>query len=554
MPEPMDKPTAIKDIKKLIAQGEIGDAFEKLAGFLSTAKGNYGALHKDVLQAQAKYSKLEKDSTLGIISSEEAKLQFNQSTRQLLYFLEVLEGGPAKLASTKKTPPMGIIAIVAVVIIGLGIGWWYFNRDSGSEEVAGITDESCPNYSKQSKLNILILPFRSLGGKTGNPHIAILNNLAELIDEYKILSDIKTYLLDEEDPNAYPATNNDASSIAQSCQAQLVIWGFTEKVQDETIVKTKYHFESADSNLQLQQIELNNNSQTDTLSSISSISTNGLLTAEIEDIIKIIFGLVAHNTGNNEASASILEEVSPTDSATSLLTGMVLAENYLRLEKPEEAKITYDKVLEQHPESSLARNNRGILNYLQGHYLDAAEDLSIALEKDSSNTKLLETRGKAYMGAEQYKEAREDFTKASMLMPAASESILENLNKVDTIINELDSAIKTKATINNERKRSFRDKNQSVEQLVERASINKKLGHHEQAIAEATQALKIDSKNVEAYAILLDIYRTRRDDQKVKSTIQKIMAAEADFEAIAGKVYFQLKNKKDLRKKLAPIK
>ena len=548
MPEPMDKSTVIQDVKNLIADGEIGDAFEALATYLAEVKGDYEALYRDVLQAQAKYSKFKKDSTLGIISSEDTKLQFNQSTRQLLYFLELLEkNDTGKPSSSSKTKPTGIIAVVAVVLIGLGVVWWLSTRTTKYEKPLVIEDESCPDYSGKSEFNILILPFQSLGGETGKPHIAILNNLADLIDSHSILSDIKTYLLDMSDPNAYPATNNDASSIAKGCNAQLVIWGLAEKTEGETIIQTKYHFESAESNLPLHRIELTNNSNIDTISSISSISTNGLLTAEIEDHIKIIFGLVAHNTGDNETAVSYLEEVSTKDSATSLLTGMVLAENYLLLEQPEEAKAAYDKVLEQHPDYWLARNNRGLINYQQGHYLDAADDLSVAIEKRSSDVKLLEARGKAYLEAEQYQEAKEDFTKASNLLPTASQAIKENLEKVDTIITNLDSK-----RINS--KSSLRKKSVTAEEFVELASVSKKLGNYDKAIEEATKALSLDKKNVDAYAILLDIYRTKRDDEMVATTLQEIIKVGANYEAIAAKVYFQLKNRKYIRKKADPIK
>jgi len=541
----MDKSELIKSLRKAIAEGEIETAYDQLTSYLEQ-QPDYRSLYQDSLQAQAQFNKAQNDAQMGVVSSEQAKLQFNQSTRQLLHLLERLEKGPAK--RTRKNKLISILVIAAILVVGGGSAWWWLSfTDSGDDTVA-VMDEDCPRFSKKSIFNILLLPFISLDESQKKPHIAISDDLARLKDQHKISCDIKTYNLNTTDPNAYPATNDDAGEIAQNCRAQLIIWGTSESINaDSTTLNTRYKFLNAGNHLSLNKLELTEGTNTNTVTSISSISTGGLVTASIKESILLLFGLIAHETGNQQAAIDALKGFEPKDSASSLVSGMVLAENYLALNQEDEALTAYDQVLEAHPNYWLARNNRGILNYKKGNFVEATEDLSEVLATDSTNTRLLEARGDAYLKTEQLKEAREDYDKVQRIQGAATPAVREKLK-------EIDSKIKVEENIRAKAENVLRRNPDNVAALAQKAQTTKKLGDYDESIRASRAILAKDPKNAAAYANLLDVYRMKKDTLMVVETIQRAKRSSVDLKELDRLLPFQLERTTQFRRINLPIR
>lgn len=539
----MDKTVLISQLKEQLSNGELDQAFDMLNQWLEKNEG-YRALQNEALQAQAQYAKYRKETSMGILSDDQAKLRFNQSTHQLLQLIDTLEQPPG-IASTKvKSSSNKVIpfVIISAILIIAAVAWWWYNGNQKPEPPVVTMDESCPQYDEQSIFNILLLPFVALDESQSKPHIAISNSLARLKDQYKIDCDIKTYALDKEDVNAYPTTNDDAGDLADGCDAQLVIWGTTENVSDNTIVQTRYKFLSGDPKLELNKLLLTEDSKLDTVSSISSISTNGILTAAIEESIKLLFGLLAHETGNQAIAVEILEELETEDSTATLVGGMVLAENYLALNDNEKALKAYDKVLELHPDYALARNNRGILNYVNGQYVEATEDLTVALEKNPTDARILTTRGDAYMKAEQYKEARDDFKKARRQSESDDKKVIDGKIKV------LDSQIQKEETIKEEAEQNLRSNPNNVNALLQKAEASKKLGSYEESIRTSEKVLNNDPDNAKAYANLINIYRVKKDTHMINETLSRVQVSNTDLSKVKLLLPYKINERNSLLK------
>lgn len=522
----MSKTDTIAAVRQLAKEGDLEKGFELLSAYLAKQPARRD-LYQDVLQAQAQHGKAQRDAQLGVVSAEQAGLAFNRSAQRLLALTERLEQEP----SPTSTESRSLIWIgLAVVVVIAGLIFWLVSRNGGvpsPEEPALIVDENCPSYDVASKFNILLLPFVSFDNNGNKPHLAIRSRLARLRDQYGISCDIKTYDIDEADPNAFPSTVSEAERIASGCMAQLIVWGTTEEVAEQTIVRTRYKFIN-DGDLPLHKLLLTEDSSIDTVSSLSSVATSGLLTTAIEESIKLLFGLIAHQSGQPELAIKILEDLETEDTTTNFVADLVLADNLLALQRNEEALAAYDRVIQQHPDYFLARNNRALLQYKAGDYLGAAEDLSVAIAQDSTDTRLLETRGTAYLRAEQLKEAKEDLKRVKQ-MGGESPSVKQKIKEAEEKT-EAEEQLKQSAD-------SMLQKSPgNVTALLQKASASRKLGKYEESLEAAEEVLDQDTRNPDAFANIIQIHRVKKDTQMISNTVQRASKSDVDMQKIRGMI------------------
>jgi tetratricopeptide (TPR) repeat protein len=92
------------------------------------------------------------------------------------------------------------------------------------------------------------------------------------------------------------------------------------------------------------------------------------------------------------------------------------AEYYNRKQLYDEALAVLNKEIARNPSSKLLISSRGKVYFNQGNYATAIADYSAALNTDKKNVNTIknnfDTRGLAYLKAERYKDAANDFTKA----------------------------------------------------------------------------------------------------------------------------------------------
>ncbi|HMO41278.1 MAG TPA: tetratricopeptide repeat protein [Saprospiraceae bacterium] len=505
----------IQSVRQLAGAAETEKALEQLIAFLGR-DNRYDALHRTAIQTLAQWQQTKQEETVGIISFDNARLSYNQVTHRLLLILDRLEAGKTTL--TDEAPPRRkkwwMVAVPAAII--LAITGWLVIRNLYHNDVGTQIAAACPDYSETSAFNILVFRFQRFGDRELSTHQALIRRLAQLSERYGIAAEVGIFN-DGGDDKKLPVSLRQAERMAETCRAQLVITGTEEAGTGGNIITTQYRFLNLGEQFAFRQLRVNERTEIDTITSISSITTNGSITGNLEQSILLLFGVVAHETRNNKVATELLAAAEITDSATTLLRDMLLADSYLAMDDPEKAVAAYDRVLELHPNYAFALQNRAALYVQKGDYTGAIKDLSAKLELNPRDAATLQQRGTIFLEAEQLNRAKSDFERARSLKPADT-SIFRRLNEVDIKIEE-------QRRINQEAERTLRFDPDNIKALTDRAAASRKLGDHATAVATAERVLQRDPKNIAAYGTLVESFIEQEQPEKAAEVLRRIKAA-----------------------------
>lgn len=529
----MEKQNLINIVRELIGQAEPDQALEQLIPFLQSDV-EYQDLAKIAYLAQAKLERNRRDKDSGTITREAANTTENLVSKTILNIVDDLEKEnlhPKRYEIQGNRFSKKLLWVLSGILglLAIGLGTWLYLTFFNNDDVIDIDPTECPTFADNSEFNILLLPFETIAGEQMQTHISIKRRLADMVDRFNIKVDIeifKDYFKDGAHDSPDP---NDAKEVGSSCDAKLVIWGTTESVGDNKIVSTSYKYlgEAAEQ-LKFRKIRLESNNRMDTISTLSSIETEGILTQDIEKIIYTIFGLIANRTQNHDAAIAILEEATDStivqDSAIILLNNMVLADSYIAQDSLALAEKTYDKILAVHPDYGFALNNRGVLKLKNNRYVSAIEDFNKKLQLSPDDVDALAARGAAFLKLEELKRAEKDLKEAEKMEPS-SPIIQKN-------IQQLDSVRQVKEQEKNEATQQLQRNRNDIDALNRRASASVSLGQPDQAITDSKRVLRRDSRNVKAYANLSDAYLHKGDTTEVKTTLDKAQRKGVDIKDI----------------------
>ncbi len=401
----MEKSTFKKEVQRLIGEAETEQALNLMLSFFGK-NPSYLNLYNTTLQAKSLLNRTEKDEKQGVISAETAKITYNQVTRQILDLLQMLDkethgaASPLKSNFRKRAPLFGIallaiIAVVSVVLYRTGAIYMPGGNNTNQGQVDG---PSCPEFSLDTNLNVLVLPFKDLKGTTEKPLNNRLARLIELrLDEFKRRYNVNFDLGVQDDLtlDLFPTQINQAEDIARNCQAQLIIWGTTEKISEEQeIIITRYRFLNTE-RIKLHKLVLISDTDIDTVTTQSSIITNGSLTENIEKTLKYIFGILAHETGNPDAVIASLSNLELSSDSASFTRDVLLTDAYIVKNDEKMVKEKTEKLNTTHPQYLWAQNNKGVIAYREGDFDEAYQRFVVAEHlSDSTNRPQIE-RGKS---------------------------------------------------------------------------------------------------------------------------------------------------------------
>jgi hypothetical protein len=352
----MDPTTTLAEIRDLVTRAKNEEAAEQLLQYISTSGQPARSWENTVRNLLAQYKRIKLDQQKSTISYDAGRIGINQVTNGLLSVLNNIEAGkaaPAEVAiiSNKRRNIWMTIGLVVALLLG-GASFLMLrngNNQPVSEEeeptevVEGVVKDKCPVYAKNSEFNIMLLPYLPLDGKPKGVETALRINLAGLLEKYHIMGSVFTQMIDFSSPE-YPLTGQAAVNLAKPCRAQLIIWGTTEedKRTANIITTTKFRFVESE-NFSLTDLELNNQAEIDTVTSLSSIAAGGDLTEKIDATLRLILGLVAHETDHHETAADILDEVIRERGgvAENPKWGVIQADSYIRSGQEERALKVY---------------------------------------------------------------------------------------------------------------------------------------------------------------------------------------------------------------------
>jgi tetratricopeptide (TPR) repeat protein len=512
----MEKSQAVQQARELASNAKQEEALELLLSFFGTDQ-RYRHLERKTRHVLAQYKRAERDAMLGVSDASTTQLAYNRITQNILKLTDYLEEGelkPGYLEGEKRQFSWGAMITVALAILLLGGTAWYFLNKGTDEEPTATT--ACPEFLNKEDFRILLFPFRELNENGLRPHLAIGDRLGKLKDQYGINCGIRFYNIGEDNPNLYPTTTTDATTLGGQCRAQLVIWGSAEQAAGSAIIQTRYHFIDQEK-LPLHKLTVQGSSQIDTVTTLSSIASQGTITASIEESIKLLFGIIAHGSGNLPVAKKLLESSQGVQDASAALTrDMVLADIYLNQNDRQKATALYDAVLERHPDYPLALNNRALLHYQEGFFAEAAGDLSKVSNPDPE---LLEIRAESFLKSDQLQNARKDLEQLQSI-----KADTEVDQKLDEVNRKIDREERIKANADAQ----LRINPNNLSALKQKANASRKLGDYNSTIKASEALLRRDPKNVEAYAELMKAYREQSQTDKARAVYERAKVAGAD--------------------------
>lgn len=520
----MDKLAFIAEIKRLVGKADIEQALQRLVEELEKANSS---LANDAIQAQSQFQKTQKDEKQGLVSFENAKLSYNQVTDQILDLLEALKKESSSDIQAKPARRLLPWIIGGVLALTGAVALVFINK---KEAPTPVTDNFCPVFEDTTAFKIMVLPFRPIefGGNeapSNDIHRQIKGKLAELLKSVPgINAKIEYYNIDPvKDENRYPDVADDAEKIARNCNAQLIIWGTSEKqASGQNIVLTKYKFRKIEN---LTKLLITGNTEVDTITSLTSIFTQGLLTDGIFANMQLLFGVIANEMGKPKEAIAQLEQVQPTDSSTTVLVNMALSNSQLAANQPEKALESLNKVLETHPGYWLAANNQAVLNYELGHTTEALQTVDAFIDQGNKD-KLAEaymTRSALHLKVQSLDKAEEDINAASKLAKSKDDRDLQQLRLEITAEKKAQLKIKKEAELN------LQANPQDTKELEKKANADKKLGNKQEAISAAKAAFENHSTDPGVYKILLE------DAAKTDTNLFKKVAKKAAQAGISRK-------------------
>jgi tetratricopeptide (TPR) repeat protein len=418
----MDQQQLAEKIDQLIGNAEVEKALDTLIEFLDSHP-KFRNLEKAALNARSTYKRTRDKELKGTISSENASVQFSIIQNTILDLADKIKRGDVSAPATAQPAASGrssmrwVLPLLLIILLAGG-GYWYFSNRTGGGG-GNKPQDACPEFSPASDLNVLLLPFQNLSSGELRPEIAIKDRLSTKYREYEVPSDVAIFEQFYELPKAEFPDFDDASRVAQTCDAKLIVWGTVERLPSERIdLNSKFKYLGPTEGFELDKIQVEGEIQVDTLESVSSIARQGSVTKDIEKLVLMIFGIVAHEQKNYVAAAEALEQsMDRNDTSGLVLRNMLLADSYLKMKKTNEAVKLYDEVLEINPNLELARNNRATLQYDLGNYREAIQDFSQILQKNPDDEDALAGRGAAYLQLKETQNAERDIDRLREINP-----------------------------------------------------------------------------------------------------------------------------------------
>lgn len=518
----MDKNQLIKDVKSLIGDAEIEQALTLLDSFFEN-NVRYKNFSAYAIQIRSFYKKTKNEEDLAIITHDQAKTNYNKVNYQILDLLEHVERDDfnwrPKTTSNSKTIAFSIGALLLLVVGGFFVYRWL--QPGTPTPIPDL--EVCPTYKPDTEFNIIVFPYLTYDNNQLRPHQAVFDRLSDLAKTYNINLGVD-FFYGEEDTADFPKNDEQFSSVAQSCNANLAIWGRSEALSNQTILRTQYKFLNVEESFEFNKIMIEEETEIDTVRSISSIANTGTVTENIEQIILFLFGIIAHETTNDDAAIAVLEQVQIPDSAATLLKGMALADSYIRENQPDKAAATYDEVLEVHPNYWFALNNRGMLKYKAGEYEQSIEDLSGTINLRPQDTMALSVRGSAYTKTEQLTKAKKDLDKAKELDPdnKSIDAKLEDWNR-----KERELQIR-----NIELERKVERNPNDIQALNSSARTNLNLGDFNKSLQYSEKAITNNPQNLEAYTTKIKSLIELGEQEKAKESLEKAVQSGLNRESL----------------------
>ncbi|MEM8528193.1 MAG: hypothetical protein AAGG68_26350 [Bacteroidota bacterium] len=248
----MNEQTIIQAIQKGRTQEAIA-AFQQLP-LSQTQQHTLSVIEGSFHQLQAAITK-------GMITYEQQELERNRIHDRLLALLSADEH------SASKPKKRQLIPFLLAGILGLAVVYFFVSRP-----------DDCPTFAPQMNNNILILPFDNVGGEAAKPHILLRDRIEQLSLDNQLSTDIQV------GEGQAELSIAEATTLAEQCAANVIIWGKYAKASDSLRVILQYHF--------LERPDWSAFGELAVIKDVTAIQT-GTISKQLEDAIFSLCSLIA---------------------------------------------------------------------------------------------------------------------------------------------------------------------------------------------------------------------------------------------------------------------
>lgn len=490
----MDKSQIVEQLRELISDAETAQALDKVEAFLKS-DGKYKLLYREAVEISAFFQKTKRDEEKGLISFENANLNYNRVNDRLLNLLDYIETGnlqpdDSPEAPKGRRPKKWLLILLPLLLVAGYFGAKKWMLKSHKKVEAGWT---CPSFGPASLFNVMVLPYLLTSGGQDKPQALIVERLEDLSEKYNLRT--STRILENYKPNRL-LSYKDATDFGKKCNANMVIWGRSEQNGPARIIKTRFKFLGDHDAIAFTRLKWQGERQVDTVRTLSSLASGGDMTADIEQVILLVLGVSAKESGDAQTAIAALESVRSEDSTAVLLKNMVLADSYLGTGQKQKALLAYDSLLQVHPDYWLARNNRGVLLLENGDNLGAIEDFSSVLEK-RKDPDVFMARAKAYQKSEQPQRAKKDYETVIQIEPSRAAELKKPLEETSRQVEVENNLIRVTPNIT----ATPSNKND----ILKISEANKKLGNFEKASHLLQKGIEANPKDPKFYASIIEL-------------------------------------------------
>jgi len=521
----MDKSLLLDQVHELISNAETAQALDSVEAFLK-ADTRYKTLYREAVAISAIFQKTQRDEQKGVLSFENAGLRYSQINDRLLNLLDSIETDKLEPDGISAQPAKRYVArwwllVIPLILIAGIFGGGYFFKKSPKQPNTG---PACPRFEPTSEFNVMVLPYLLLSGGQDQPQALIVERLENLREKYKLNTSIQ---INQQFKPDRLLSYDSASIYGKRCNAKMVIWGRSEQAGSAKIIKTRFKFLGDEDAFAFTQLKWQGEKQVDTIKTLSSLVSQGDMTTDIEQVILLVLGVSAKETGNTETAIAALESLRTTDSTTLLVRNMMLADSYIGTGQNEKALSTYDTLLQVHPNYWLALNNRGFLLMENGDNLGAIDDFTTVLDKKQDSDVLI-ARAKAYQQSDQPLKAKTDYEAVIKIEPSRAPEVKKQLEETsrqveveNNLIRQAPDVAVAPATKN---------------EIWEISEANKKLGNYKDASRLLQKGIEANPKDPKFYASKIELLLQQGNKEEAASLFNEALA-----NGIKREELFQLK-------------
>ena len=249
----MNNHPVFNSVRELISQGDADQALQVLIAFLEKDGAHPESLHT-LRVVEANYRAARKKETKGILDFSEAQREYAKTNDALVSILDDLIAGRKPVPGFKGPGDGGsrnvllpwLVGGSILLLVGILAGLWFTRSSQKDEDQKLVANEAalqCPKFRPEG-FKVLVLEFQKLSGAVSKPELGIQTRIRDLTERNKVVTDVK--ILSEKSFDSITPSLQEATALGSQCQADMVIWGQYEPLDNSISVDIRYAFTAAD--------------------------------------------------------------------------------------------------------------------------------------------------------------------------------------------------------------------------------------------------------------------------------------------------------------------